>query len=813
MRCDFQRMEGEATGEGLWLVSTVANQAPDRFRVLATDVDRQVLSERGTVTVTGENVQFARPGLTEQYSVSIDGVRQDSLVERPQAAAGRLIVTLSVSGAKVEPAAYGAQLVLARSGRKIAYGRVRATDANGKDLPARIQVGQNSELGVLVNDAGAVYPVRIDPTFSDANWVGFGGEDGTGGAVYCETMDSSGDLYIGGNFVQAGNILANYIAEWNGTSWSALGAGVNNSVYALAVSGTNLYAGGYFTSAGNVTNVNYVAEWNGSSWSALGLGVGPVTSYDATQVRALAVMGTNLYAGGNFSTAGGNSADGIAEWNGSGWSPLGPGLGYVYALAVMGTDLYAGGEFLYAGPIEVFEVAEWNGSRWSAMQSGLNGPPSAFAVSGTNLYVGGEFTDASGVNATNVALWSNGNWYALGPGVQGVVVNGLAMSGTNLYAGGYFTGAGSDTNVYNVALWNGTTWSGVGSGISNETSSAEVYAMLASSNTLYAGGVFTRAGGGGANNLAQWNGTNWSPLCQGLGGGNPFVNAVAVADGTLYIGGEFITSGTNPCACVAQWNGSGWSGLGSGMASTNLEESSTVNALALIGSDLYAGGYFTSAGGVAVSSIAHWNGTNWSSMDSGMGGADPTVDALAVSGSTLYAGGYFSSAGSDTNASSIAQWDGSEWSSLGSGVDGEVDALAVSGATLYAGGFFTTAGDNTNANCIAEWDGNNWSSLGSGLAAACLRWRRRAARCMPQALSSRRATIPTPIMWRNGTGANGRHWVRESDPTNSTVPLSMRWRCPAPPCMSAAFLRMQAAFSPLTSRNGTAAVGRRSVRA
>ena len=349
------------------------------------------------------------------------------------------------------------------------------------------------------------------------------------------------------------------------------------------------------------------------------------------------------------------------------------------------------------------------------MQSGLNGPPSAFAVSGTNLYVGGEFTDASGVNATNVALWSNGNWYALGPGVQGVVVNGLAMSGTNLYAGGYFTGAGSDTNVYNVALWNGTTWSGVGSGISNETSSAEVYAMLASSNTLYAGGVFTRAGGGGANNLAQWNGTNWSPLCQGLGGGNPFVNAVAVADGTLYIGGEFITSGTNPCACVAQWNGSGWSGLGSGMASTNLEESSTVNALALIGSDLYAGGYFTSAGGVAVSSIAHWNGTNWSSMDSGMGGADPTVDALAVSGSTLYAGGYFSSAGSDTNASSIAQWDGSEWSSLGSGVDGEVDALAVSGATLYAGGFFTTAGDNTNANCIAEWDGDNWSSLGSGM--------------------------------------------------------------------------------------------------
>ena len=715
LRCDFQRMDGEATGEGLWLVSTVANQPRDRFRVLATAVGPQALTARGTVTVTGESAQFARPGLIEQYSVGIDGVRQDFLVERPPAAAGGLIVTLSVSGAKVEAAAGGAQLVLAQSGRKIIYSRVRATDANGKPLPARIQVEQSSEMALVVNDAGAVYPVRIDPTFSDANWMGLGGQDGAGGSVYCEAMDSSGNLYLGGNFVQVGNVLANYVAEWNGTNWSALGAGVNNSVYALAVSGANVYAGGYFTAAGNVTNVNYVAKWDGSNWSALGLGVGPVTSYDATQVRALTVMGTNLYAGGNFTTAGGNPADGIAEWNGSGWSPLGPGLGYVYALAVIGTNLYAGGEFLYAGPIEVFEVAEWNGSKWSAMDSGVIGPVSAFAVAGTNLYAGGEFTIPDPVDATNVALWSNSNWYALGPGVHGVAVNGLALSGTNLYAGGYFTEAGSDTNVNNVAVWNGASWSGLGSGISNETSSGEVYAMVATSNTLYAGGNFTRADGGGANNLAQWNGTNWSALCPGLGGGNPLVRALAVGDGALYIGGEFVLSGTNPSPCVAEWNGSGWSGLGSGMASTNIEELATVNALAVIGPNLYAGGYFNSAGGVAVSSIAQWDGTNWSSMDSGMGGADPSVNALAVSGSTLYAGGGFSGAGQDAGANSIAAWNGTAWSSLDTGVNGEVLALAASGDTLYAGGYFTTAGEDTNANYVAQWDGSEWSSLGSGI--------------------------------------------------------------------------------------------------
>ena len=37
-------------------------------------------------------------------------------------------------------------------------------------------------------------------------------------------------------------------------------------------------------------------------------------------VHALAVSGSTLYAGGNFTTAGGNAANYIAQWNGSSWS-------------------------------------------------------------------------------------------------------------------------------------------------------------------------------------------------------------------------------------------------------------------------------------------------------------------------------------------------------------------------------------------------------------------------------------------------------------------------------------------------------------
>jgi hypothetical protein len=279
LRCVFQRMDGEATGEGLWLVSTVTSQPGDRFRMTATAVGRQTLAARGTVTVTGQSVRFTRAGLVEEYSVSMDGIRQDFVVAAKPPGGGPLKVRLSVIGARLEPAVCGAQLVLAKSGRRISYSRLRASDANGKKLPARIEAEPNSEmtLVVVVNDADAVYPVRIDPTFSDANWISMGVVDGTDGTVYSVVTDGSGNLYIGGGFATASGTAAKYLAQWNGSSWSALGSGLNGGVYALAVSGPNLFAGGWFTTAGG-TAANYIAQWNGHQLVGAGVGHGQLRS-------------------------------------------------------------------------------------------------------------------------------------------------------------------------------------------------------------------------------------------------------------------------------------------------------------------------------------------------------------------------------------------------------------------------------------------------------------------------------------------------------------------------------------------------------
>ena len=113
----------------------------------------------------------------------------------------------------------------------------------------------------------------------------------------------------------AGGVTVNGIAKWDGTAWSALGSGMGGYglVYALAVSWTDLYAGGYFTTAGGVP-ANNIAKWDGSAWSALGSGVR--SSGSQPQVDALAADGVgHLFVGGAFSLAGTNLSQNIAQAN------------------------------------------------------------------------------------------------------------------------------------------------------------------------------------------------------------------------------------------------------------------------------------------------------------------------------------------------------------------------------------------------------------------------------------------------------------------------------------------------------------------
>ena len=94
------------------------------------------------------------------------------------------------------------------------------------------------------------------------------------GAVGDQIVTSSptvvnGQLYIGGSFDVVSGVPARNIASWDGNSWHALGAGVSQSVNALAVAPSReLFAVGAFTKAGDLP-VHYVARWDGQTWHAM----------------------------------------------------------------------------------------------------------------------------------------------------------------------------------------------------------------------------------------------------------------------------------------------------------------------------------------------------------------------------------------------------------------------------------------------------------------------------------------------------------------------------------------------------------------
>ncbi|MBO2008240.1 IPT/TIG domain-containing protein [Hymenobacter negativus] len=551
--------------------------------------------------------------------------------------------------------------------------------------------GTDMYVGGNFSQAGgtaASYVARWDGTAWSA--LGTGSTNGTDNTVNAIAV-AGATVYVGGTFRYVGGtsfgggIAANYVARWTSASgWSSLTVGATNgfslgsTVSALAAVGTEVYVGGQFNAPSGTSSPGLV-KWTGTAWVGLGTGTYPVLALSATS--------TDVYAGGIFTVAGGAIANRVARWNGSAWSGLGTGTGtgangYVRAVAVVGSNVYIGGEFTAVGTVAANYVARWNGSAWSSLgtgaANGTNNYVYALATNGTDLYVGGSFPNAGGLATGSVARWNGSAWSSLGTGTGGTVY-ALATNGTDVYAGGQLTTAGG-VAVNNLARWNGAAWGPVGSASANGVNFV-ARALALQGTTLYVGGNFSSAGGVAANNIAQWNGTTWSTLGSGTNNGvNSEVNALVVANGALYVGGSFYEAG---------------------------------------------GGGFV-AGGARADKIAKWNGSVWSSLTStgspngfSTGLYDGIVYALAVNGTDVYAGGSFTAGLSSSYAPNvplrnIGRWDGNAWRPLGTGLDADAYALGLAGNILAAGGAFSAVGDTSKAmTAVGFYDGPTARTLTS----------------------------------------------------------------------------------------------------
>ncbi len=591
----------------------------------------------------------------------------------------------------------------------------------------------------------ALSTVVFAQTPTTDNWETiFSGSTGPSGDVYSVVTDANGNIYVAGDFLTAGGVNVNYVAKWDGSSWTDLAGGMNAPVYCLAFdSNGNLYAGGDFTEAGGVS-ANHIAKWNGNVWKTLGSGTDRA-------VLAIAIDNNNfVYAGGKFTSAGGNDANRIAKWNGSSWSKLGSGMNsYVFTLKFDNSgNLYAGGSFTQIGGLIAKRIAKWNGVSWSALGTGMDNTVRAieFDASG-NIFAGGAFETADGNTVNHLARWNGSTWVAVGTGTNDDV-RALLRNGSDIYIGGNFTtangsyaphlakwngssltsfGSNFNNNIYslnfsqsgdliaagtftlidnspfsNIAIYSGSSWLRFGSldNALNDRGYAVVYDSI--NNVTYIGGEFTSAGGTVVNQIVKWDGNNFTTLGTGFNG--TIYDLIVDNSGNLYAGGDFTTASGVSANRIAKWNGLSWSALGSGM-------NDAVYGLYIDNfGNLYAGGKFTTAGGNTANYFAKWNGSSWS----GMGNFDSYVRSICADNSgNIYAAGEFSIVDGNI-VNYIAEWTGSSWSALGSGTNNVIFSIVFDkNNTLYAGGQFTTAGGKT-ALRIAKWDGSQWSAIAGG---------------------------------------------------------------------------------------------------
>jgi trimeric autotransporter adhesin len=733
----LQKLEAYITTKGATIRSISETEGKGIFSVNPVAFGR--ISNTETIAATGivssqdaHSVLIDREKIIEQFSSSADGIRQNFVIAKRPAGKGKLLLELAVNGARASMMKNNIELTIA-TGRRLLYGKLKAIDAKGKTLNAGMKAMSGNLLKISVDDTGADYPVVIDPTIFDEDWIEinnrwiwsglvktfayskeciYAGGDLTAGFkhhiakwdgnrwgsialgdsvdINAMACDSAENLYVAGVFNAIGNFAAKNIAKWDGSRWRQLGAGLNGEIFSLAVDSTGaVFAGGSFRTAGE-DSVEFIAGWDGKKWNALGTGM---NGY----VRALVANGKgNLYAGGDFDVAGNVYSRYVAKWDGSDWIALDSGVvgvnGSVYALTLdMDGHLIAGGDYTQTSTISSYSfIAKWNDSAWNNIGSvySAKGNEGVYALScdkNGNLYVAGKFSKVGSINANNIAKWNGVVWDSLGSGTDSTVYALACVGNNTVYAGGCIDTLRYQNIKYTTSLisvWTDTGWNDIGSTKPNACIKA-----IASDHAgnIYVGGTFSSIGGKKINNIARWDGSAWYALDSGS---NSEIKTLAVdKNNNLYAGGGFSRIGGISASYVAMWNGTSWCALGSGM-------NNAVNSLVSDGGDnIYAGGYFTKADTIAAKYITKWDGTKWNTLDSGLNSYCYSLSYNAQNGHLAAGCG-----------ATVWEWNGNEWNKIGSG--SYIYALVYdNGGNLYLGDFSSYG--------VYKWNGQYWSCIGS----------------------------------------------------------------------------------------------------
>ncbi|MFA6524109.1 MAG: T9SS type A sorting domain-containing protein [Candidatus Paceibacterota bacterium] len=298
------------------------------------------------------------------------------------------------------------------------------------------------------------------------------------------------------------------------------------------------------------------------------------------------------------------------------------------------------------------------------------------------------------------------NWQGIGGIREGANCIYEDTIENEMYIGGYFYLLGVD-NIRGIAKWDGNNFLSLGLNMG-----ATVTAITKYNNEIYVGGYNIYLFGK-FRHIAKWNGITWDTVGTGVNGS---IYCFKEINNELYVGGTFDSAGTIHVNSLAKWNGSNWSDVNSFPMLWTTPDINYVLAIANYNDELYIGGNFDND---TISDIIKFNGSSWVNVGGGMHGGMSGLEDMVVYKDELYISGAFYL--QDGNVGNFIQrWNGTQWKDVGGGTlglsgsisdNGQIHDMKIHNGELYIGGIFSYAG-GVPAKYIAKWDGSKWCGLG-----------------------------------------------------------------------------------------------------
>ena len=276
-----------------------------------------------SASAAGARVEYRRGALTEWYVNDARGVEQGfTLREAPaHADGGPLALELAVTG-DLTPVLTGDSILLERNGREVLrYGGLRAWDARGQVLSARMEL-QGSRIRLMVGDAGAVYPITVDPWILQQTLTP---SDGGNGDYFGGVVSIDGNTAVIGAFRRSIGANLNqgaaYVFTRNGTVWTQQqeltapdGAAHDHFGVSVSLSGDTVVVSAPAKAVGANTfqGAAYVFTRSAGVWTQQAL----LTSSDGAASddfgASVSLSGDTVVVGADFAATGSNTAQGAA---------------------------------------------------------------------------------------------------------------------------------------------------------------------------------------------------------------------------------------------------------------------------------------------------------------------------------------------------------------------------------------------------------------------------------------------------------------------------------------------------------------------